>query len=180
MDVERARALLAEAGFPGGRGFPSVDYLTIAAETDKLIAEALQQMWRKNLGVEVGISQQEFKTYLQSINNTTLNYSLARGRWLPEYPDALSVLEIMQGSNGINGTGFSSRTYDSLLEAADRQPDAPDRLAGLARAETYLLQQSPVAPVYFGTSAFLVHPAVHGWNRTPLGFHNYKNVWLEP
>jgi oligopeptide transport system substrate-binding protein len=169
MDVERARALLAEAGFPGGRGFPSVDYLTIAAETDKLIAEALQQMWRKNLGVEVGISQQEFKTYLQSINNTTLNYSLARGR-----------LEIMQGSNGINGTGFSSRTYDSLLEAADRQPDAPDRLAGLARAETYLLQQSPVAPVYFGTSAFLVHPAVHGWNRTPLGFHNYKNVWLEP
>ncbi len=177
---EEAKALLAAAGFPGGQGFPKVDFLTIGSETDQLIAEALQQMWRKTLGVDVGISQQEFKIFLQSISNTTLNYALARGRWIPEYPDPLSVLDIMTGISGINGTGFADKTYDSMLYEADGLPSAATRNAGFAQAETYLLQQSPIAPIYFGTSAFLIHPAVHGWSKSPLGFHNFKDVWLAP
>ena len=179
-DIAQARALLAEAGYPGGKGFPKVEYLTITAETDQLIGEAMQQMWRQNLGVDVAISQQEFKVFLQSISNKTLNYSIARGRWLPEYPDALSVLDIMTGTSGINGTGYADPVYDNLLHSADGQASREARLSGFAKAETYLLQQSPVAPLYFGTSAFLIHPAVHGWSRSPLGFHNFKSVWLEP
>lgn len=178
-DAAEAKTLLAQAGYPEGRGFPKVDFLTISAETDQLIAEALQQMWKRTLGVDVGISQQEFKIFLQSINNTTLSYTLARGRWIPEYPDALSVLDIMTGISGINGTGYADATYDRLLYEADGESSAPDRYAGMAKAETYLLQQAPVAPIYFGTSAFLVHPAVRGWARSPLGFHNFKDVWLE-
>ncbi len=179
-DPEEARRELAAAGFPGGRGFPRVDYLTIASETDQRIGEALQQRWRRVLGVEVGIAQQEFKIYLESIRNTVLNYSLARGRWTPEYPDPLGLLVIMTGGNGINGTGFSDPVYDRLLAAANEEADPARRSAALARAETRLLEEAPIAPVYFGTAAHLIRPAVQGWKLSPLGFHNYQDAWLRP
>jgi len=180
LDVPEARRLLAEAGFPGGQGFPKLNFLTISAETDQRIAEAMQQMWRQNLGVEVGILQQEFKTYLYSIRNTVLDYSLARGRWTPEYPDPLGFLSIMTTGDGINGTGFTDPVYDRLLAAANEGADPARRNSALAVAETRLLDQSPIAPVYFGTTARLIRPSVHGWKFSPLGFHNFKDVWLEP
>lgn len=179
-DPAEARRLLAAAGFPGGRGFPRVDFLTIASETDQHIAEALQQRWRLMLGVEVGIAQQEFKVYLESIRNTVLNYSLARGRWSPEYPDPLAILAIMTSGNGINGTGFADPVYDRLLAAANEEADPVRRSAALGRAESRLLEEAPIAPIYFGTAAHLIRPAVQGWKLSPLGFHNYQDAWLRP
>jgi oligopeptide transport system substrate-binding protein len=180
LDLVEARRLLAEAGFPGGRGFPQLDYLTIPSETEQRIAETLQQMWRRGLGVEIGISTQEFKVYLQSINGSALNYALSRGRWIPEYPDPLGFLEIMTGGNGVNDTGFADREYDRRLAAADAEPDRERRFAALAEAEAYLLTRSPIAPVYFGTATYLLQPSVRGWKASPLGFHNYKNFAVEP
>lgn len=177
-DVATAKRLLAEAGYPDGKGFPVIELTTISSEINQRIAEALQQMWRRDLGLEVQITQKEFKVLLDAFD--TLDYTIARGRWIGEYPDPLTYLSIFTSGNGVNGTGFSDPVYDGMIEIAAREPTAAARLAALQRAEVYLLDKMPIAPIYWGSRTTLVAPSVHGWKNSPLGFHNYKDVWLEP
>jgi oligopeptide transport system substrate-binding protein len=135
-------------------------------------------MWRRDLGVEVRIVQKEFKVLLDALD--TLDYTLVRGRWIAEYPDPLTYLTIFTSGNGVNGTGFADPAYDALLATAAREPSPAARLAALQKAETYLMAQMPIAPIYWGSRTTLVAAAVRGWKNSPLGFRNYKDVWLEP
>lgn len=177
-DPGAARELLAAAGFPGGRGLAPLELSTISSEINQSIAEALQAMWRKELGIEVRILRKEFKVLLDSLD--TLGYELARGRWIAEYPDPLTYLSIFTTGNGVNGTGFSDPAYDALIAAAARERTDTGRLAALRQAEVYLLEQMPFAPIYWGSRTTLVAASVRGWKPSPLGFRNYKDVWLEP
>lgn len=177
-DPGAARELLAAAGFPGGRGLAPLELSTISSEINQSIAEALQAMWRKELGIEVRILRKEFKVLLDSLD--TLGYELARGRWIAEYPDPLTYLSIFTTGNGVNGTGFSDPAYDALIAAAARERTDTGRLAALRQAEVYLLEQMPFAPIYWGSRTTLVATSVRGWKPSPLGFRNYKDVWLEP
>ncbi len=179
-DPAKARELLAEAGYPGGKGFPSVDFITISSEINQRIAEALQEMWRRELGVDVQLNKKEFKVYLDAIDNRVLDYTLGRGRWIAEFPDPMTFLSILVTGNGINCTGYADPAYDALVAAADREQQPAARIAAFQKAETYLLEQAPVAPIYFGSRTTLVQTSVKGWKKSPLGFHNYKDVWLEP
>lgn len=179
-DLAAAKKLLAEAGFPEGRGFPRVELTTISSEINQRIAEAVQQMWRRDLGIEITIIQKEFKILLQAIDNAVLDFAIARGRWIAEYPDPLTYLSIFTAGNGVNGTGFADLAYDTMIAAAALEPTAAARLAALQRAEAYLLERMPIAPIYWGSRTTLVAPSVRGWQDSPLGFHNYKDVWLEP
>ena len=174
-----ARQLLAEAGYPGGVGFPKVEFLTIPQETNQRIAEALQERWRRELGVEVVILQKEFKMFLAAINDQSRDYTFARGKWTAEYPDPLTYLAIFTTGNGVNGTGWTDPTYDALINRANAELDPTRRLTALQSAETYLLDHTPIAPVYWGTRTTLVQTSVRGWKKSPLAFHNYKDVWLE-
>ncbi len=177
-DPAAARSLLAAAGFPGGKGIGPLELSTISSEINQSIAEALQAMWRRELGLEVRITRKEFKVLLNSLD--TLDYALARGRWIAEYPDPLTYLSIFTTGNGVNGTGFSDPVYDELVASAARAPSAAARLGILHRAESHLMEQMPVAPIYWGSRATLVATRVRGWKPSPLGFRNYKDVWLEP
>jgi oligopeptide transport system substrate-binding protein len=176
-DLATAKKLLAEAGYPGGKGLPPLELTTISSEINQRIAEAVQQMWRRDLGLDVQITQKEFKVLLDAFD--TLDYTIARGRWIGEYPDPLTYLSIFTTGNGVNGTGFADPTYDALIESAAREPTPAARLAALQRAEAYLLAQMPIAPIYWGSRTTLVAASVRGWKNSPLGFHNYKDVWLE-
>ena len=178
-DLATAKKLLADAGFPGGSDFPRVELTTISSEINQRIAEAVQQMWRRDLGIEITIVQKEFKILLQAIDNAVLDFSIVRGRWIAEYPDPLTYLSIFTTGNGVNGTGFADAAYDALIESAAREPTPAARLAALHRAEIYLLERTPIAPIYWGSRTTLVAPSVRGWKNSPLGFHNYKDVWLE-
>jgi oligopeptide transport system substrate-binding protein len=177
-DLAAARQLLTDAGFPGGQGLPPLELVTISSEINQRIAEAVQQMWRRDLGIEVQIMQKEFKVLLDAFD--TLDYTIARGRWIAEYPDPMTYLTIFTTGNGVNGTGFADPAYDGLVAAAARETSAGTRLAGLQKAERYLMEQMPVAPIYWGSRTTLVAAAVRGWKNSALGFHNYKDVWLEP
>jgi oligopeptide transport system substrate-binding protein len=179
-DPAAARRLLAEAGFPDGRGFPSFELVTLSSELNQRIAEAVQQMWRQELGLNATISQKEFKVLLQVVDNAVLDYAVARGRWIAEYPDPLTYLAIFTSGSGINCTGYADSEYDAQLAAAAAVVDPAARLAALHRAEQRLLAQMPIAPVYWGTRTTLVAPSVRGWKNSALGFHNYQDVWLEP
>jgi oligopeptide transport system substrate-binding protein len=176
-DLAAARRLLAEAGFPEGKGLPPLELVTISSEINQRIAEAVQQMWRRDLGVEVQLLQKEFKVLLDAFD--TLDYTVARGRWIAEYPDPMTYLTIFTTGNGVNGTGFADPGYDGLVAAAARENTPVARLAALQKAERYLMEQMPIAPIYWGSRTTLVAAGVRGWKNSALGFHNYKDVWLE-
>ena len=113
--VAEARRLLAEAGFPGGRGLPPIELLyNPGQEYNRSVAEAIQAMWRKNLGVAVTLTGQEWKVYLDSMQ--TGHYQIARAGWIADYLDPHVFLEIYGTGNGNNYTRWSKpRGTDRLL-----------------------------------------------------------------
>jgi oligopeptide transport system substrate-binding protein len=126
-DVAEARRLLAEAGFPGGKGFPKFGILYNTAESHKKIAEVLADQLRRNLNVDAVAYNQEWQSYLQTTRS--MNYDLARYGWVGDYEDPNTFLDIWLTNGGNNRTGWGSVVYDRLIEAAgdvDRFLSAPE------------------------------------------------------
>ena len=147
-DVEEARQLLAEAGFPGGEGFPMVNYLYSEGELNEAIAVELQSMWRQLLGVNVQLLRQEWKVYLNSMSR--LDYDIARSSWVGDYPDPNTFLDMFVTGGGNNRTGWSDPRYDQLIAAAAAETDRPARYEILREAEKLLVCEAmPVCPLYF-------------------------------
>lgn len=176
-DPAAAREWLAEAGYPGGAGLPPIELLYNTSENHKLIAEALQQMWKTNLNVEVALVNQDWKVYLESMNN--LDYQIARSGWIADYVDPNNFLECFLAGNGNNRTGYASPAYDALIEKANRSLDAQERLAVFQEAEKLLLEDCPLAPVYFYTRIYLKSPRVTGWQSNILGYIPFKQLGVQ-
>lgn len=176
-DFDAARRLLAAAGHAGGHGLPPLELLYNNSENHRLLAEAVQEMWRRELGVEVRLANQELKVVLAE--RRTGQYQILLSDWVGDYPDASTFLDVWRGDSGNNHTGWASSEYDSLLLAAARTVNPAERAVLLQRAESLLLTAMPVVPLYFNTHVFLLQPSVHGWYSTVLDHHPYKYVWLE-
>jgi len=176
FDPDRARRLLAEAGYPEGRGLPPIEILINSSGNHRIIAEVVQQMWR-SLGVSVQIDNMEQSSLFAK--RRTLDYSVLRSEWAADFADPKSFLDIFRGGSSNNHTGWHSAAYDELLQAADHTADPAARAALMQQAEALLLDEMPVIPLYYFTTVRLVHPAVRGWNNLPLDRHPYKHVWLE-
>ncbi|PTY08249.1 peptide ABC transporter substrate-binding protein [Opitutaceae bacterium EW11] len=176
-DFAAARRLLAEAGYPDGRGFPRFEIQMNTDPANMLIFEAVQQMWRKELGIEVSLAQLENRVYLD--NQHSLAYEINRSRWVADYNDPSTFTDLFLSNSGNNDTGWKNADYDRLVDAASREPDRAKRFELLGRAETLLLDEAVIAPIYFGTRTFLIRPEVKGWVPSLLGIHRYQTVWLE-
>jgi oligopeptide transport system substrate-binding protein len=175
-DLAAARELLAQAGYPEGRGLPPVEIMINSSGNHRIIAEAVQQMWQK-LGVKVELNNMEQATLFAK--RRALDYIVMRAEWAADFSDAKSFLDVFRGGSSNNHTGWASLPYDALLREADRAVDPAARSAAMQRAEAILLDEMPVIPVYYFTTVRLVHPAVRGWHPLPLDRHPYKHVWLE-
>ena len=148
FDPNRARELLAQAGYPGGKGFPTISYLYDNKKLNEDIAVEIQTMLSEELGVHVELAKQEWKVYLNSTNR--LDYDFCRSSWIGDYNDPTSFLECFVTNSGNNRTGWSNRTYDELLTAAAKEADPQTRLKILVQAEDILLNQgTPICPLYF-------------------------------
>jgi oligopeptide transport system substrate-binding protein len=177
-DFAGARRLLAEAGYPGGRGFPRVEIQFTTLELNQRLLEAVQQMWRRELGIEVSLANKEQRVWLS--DERLRNYDISYAHWIGDYVDPGTYLELFLTDGGNNSTGWSSPEYDRLVAAGSSALDPSRRVELYQQAEALLLNDAPIAPVFFGTRVFLCHPAVRNWRPALLGLHQYKDVYLEP
>ena len=177
FDPAEARRLLAAAGYPEGRGFPAVELATNTSVLHKEIGEIVQQMWQKNLGVSVGIATKESKVFFQE--RILKQYQLSRTSWIGDYPDPFGFLTVYLSDGGQNTTGYANPEYDRLALTAARTLDEATRLARYREAETLLLRDAPMIPVFYDTGRHLVSPAVQGRFPNLLELHPYQGMWLE-
>ncbi len=175
-DPSEARRLLAEAGYPGGKGFPQLEIQFKSDDIHRATMEAVQQMWRKQLGITTVLTSLEQTTWLD--NQRTLSYQITSSRWVGDYLDPNTFLDLWVGDNGKNETGWSNPAYDVLIRQAARTLDGDKRHALQQRAESLLLEQCPVVPIFYGARVYLISPAVHHWAPALLGLHRFQLVEL--
>ena len=177
-DFDSARRLLAEVGFPGGKGFPVLEVQARNDEIHPRLAEALQAIWLRELGVRVSIAQVEQKTWIQ--NQQTLNYGISTAAWTADFPDPVTFLGLFAANGTYNWTGWASPEFDALLQQAAASLDSAPRTELFQQAERRLLEEAPVAPLFFGAQTYLIDPAVRGWEPSLLIFRRYQLVRFDP
>jgi oligopeptide transport system substrate-binding protein len=178
LNPDEARQLLAAAGFARGQGFPTIDIQCRNDEIMPRLAEALQAMWHKELGLRTTITQLEQKTWVQ--NMQTLNYGISTAAWTADFPDPVTFLGMFTADSAYNWTGWKHADYEKFLADAALTADPQQRFELLQRAETLLLAESPVTPIHVGAQTYLIHPAVKGWDPAPLIFRRFQLVQLVP
>jgi oligopeptide transport system substrate-binding protein len=148
FDPVKARKLLADAGYPQGRGFPTVTYLYDNKKLNEDIAIEVQSMLWEELGVHVELQKQEWKVYLNSMNRR--DYDFCRSSWIGDYNDPNTFLDCFVTNGGNNRTGWSNQEYDRLIETTGKEADQQKRFAYFRQAEDILLNQAtPICPLYF-------------------------------
>ena len=177
-DLERARALLAEAGYPDGTGFPGLELMYNTSEGHRRIAIAIQQMWKTNLNIDVTLTNQDWKVYLDKRDEK--DYQVARAGWIGDYLDPNTFLDMYTTNSGNNDTGWSNRGYDALIARAGATTDQERRFALFQDAEAILMTELPIMPIYTYVSKSLVSPYVRGWHPNILDIHPFKYISLVP
>lgn len=173
---DKARALLAEAGYPEGNGFPEVELLFNTSDNHRKIAEAIQNMWRTELGVDISLTNQEWKVYLDTTKE--MQYDIARAGWIGNlYP--YSFMRTLLSYSPNNDTGFANTEYDALLEQSARTMDREKRHDLVRRAEEIMLAEEPVIPLYWYTNVYLINPRVKNWTAKLVDQRPMKFVYLE-
>lgn len=171
-----AQRLVAAAGYPSGRGLPEIECSFNTHEINRIVVEAIQEMWRRHLGIKVRLVNKELKVFLSSFENG--DYEIARSTWYGDYLDPQNFLELWVTGGGNNNTGWSRPDYDHLLAETLAAHDEV-RLGLFQKMEDILAEEMPIIPVFFATQVRLVSSALKGWTPNPIGYHSYKDYWLE-
>lgn len=170
---DAARKLLAEAGFPGGKGFPTLTLLYNTSETHKLQAEAVQEMWRKELGIQIKLANQEWQVFLD--NRKKGNYEIARGHWWGDYSDPMTFLDMFTSKSNSNWPQWKNEEYDKLIALSMTQTGKA-RDASMYKANKLFMEDLPIVPLFYPVDDFVVRPYVKGLERTTMSTFYMGNV----
>lgn len=173
---EEAKKLLAEGmKEEGWSKLPPVTLLySNSTDKNKTLAEAIQEMYRKHLGVEITLQAKESKVYFQ--DQRSKNYLMTTSSFLADYNDAYNYLESFQTDHSMNRTNWSNKKYDELLQKAASTANAEERDQYLMEAEKILMEEAPIFPLYFYNSAAIEQPGVSGIVRHPVGPSDYTKA----
>jgi oligopeptide transport system substrate-binding protein len=177
-DLAAAKQLLADSGHTGGAGLPPIEILYNNSEILRSVAEAIQQMWHRDLGIDVRIVNQEYKVVMASRRSG--DFQILLGDWTADYLDATTFLDLWRRDSGNNYTGWSDPAYEELASRADATVEAGARAALLAQEEAIVLKAAPIIPIYFNTHVYLLQPSVKDWQPSPMDHIDFKYVWLAP
>ena len=175
--VLEARKLLAAAGFPDGKGLPKLEVLYNTDEYHKQIASAIQEMWRVNLGVTVELRNMEFPIMMGAVQRG--DFEIARQGYIGEFADPLAFLELFTEDSRSNSTGWFSADYERLVAESYDLADPAKRLETLARAETLLLDEAPLFPIFHYVAHNMIKPFVKGVHLNARDIHPLQGVTLE-
>ncbi|MFQ5597093.1 MAG: peptide ABC transporter substrate-binding protein [Nitrospiria bacterium] len=176
---DQARRLLAEAGYPEGRGLPPITLSFNTDPTNRLIAENIQAQWKRNLGIAVGLDNMEWKVYLRQLKEDAPQ--VFRLGWGADYPDPDNFLNLFTSSSGNNNTHWGNARYDQLIAEAASETDAARRLVRYDEAQLILTEQDvPIMPLFFAAQNLLVSPAVEGLEVNAMDLLYLKNVRKSP
>ncbi len=171
LNVEEARRLLAEAGYESGAALTGLSILFNTDGGHDRIAQAVQEMWRQNLGVVVTLEPLESKAFRDRLK--TQRYSIARASWFGDYPDPTTFLEKMTTNDGNNDCRWSNAEFDALIERAKTLNDEAERMRVLRDAERVLLEEQPMALLFQYLNVYLYDPAkVRGLE--PNAWHRWR------
>lgn len=171
-----AKRLYAQAGYSAARPLRT-EILYNTSDTHQKIAVVIAAMWKQLLGVETSLRNEETKVFLSS-RRERRRTQIFRASWISDYDDASSFLDLLMSRNPRNDTGYISARYDGLLASASRSAgDARRQL--LQDAQTQLIDDAPVIPIYFYVTKHLVSPRVRGWQDNPLDHHYSRALSLD-
>jgi oligopeptide transport system substrate-binding protein len=174
-DVAHAKQLLAEAGFgPGGKPFPTFEIHYNTSEAHRDIAEVVASDWKKHLGIDARLLNQEFKVYLDT--QRQLGYDVSRSAWIGDYVDPNTFLDLFMTGNENNKTGYSNARYDDLVTRAAAELDPARRMQLLGEAEALLLEELPILPVYYYVTQSMFNPRIGGLYDNLLDEH-FPKFW---
>jgi oligopeptide transport system substrate-binding protein len=173
FDPHQARQLLAQAGYPEGRGFPDVEWLTILLADNVL--EYLRAQWRENLGVDIPWERVGVTTFVE--RSVTAPTHVCVASWSANYPDPDDFL---RESSFRPHTRWRDETYEQLIEEARRITDQGRRMELYRQADRILIEEAPIMPFVYGRWPWLVKPWVSGFVGSPVGPPLWKHVIIEP
>lgn len=168
-NVKEAKKLLAEAGYPDGKGLGTIELMVNPGHES--MAEAIIYMWQNELGVNATISQQDWAVFIETRNSG--EYQVARHGWLGDYNDPISFLDMWVTGGGNNDANYSNKEYDKLIAKIKVTSDKEERMSLMHQAEDILAEDMPVLPLYFYTDLYLKADKLEGFYSSPLGFKNF-------
>lgn len=176
-DVATAQKLLAEAGYPGGKGFPEFTYLMNTSSTHMAIAQAIQAMWKENLGITCKLANEEWGVFLQ--DRTALNYDVARAGWTADYMDPNTFLDLYVTGSGNNDIGWSNKAYDQYIAEEKSTADQTARLKYMHLAEDTLMKDYAICPIYYYTNPTLLSKKIKNFCESSIGFIDWKPAYID-
>ncbi|WP_432204382.1 peptide ABC transporter substrate-binding protein [Cetobacterium somerae] len=176
-NVELAQKLMAEAGYSTPESIPKVTFTFNTGDGHAMVAQAVQDMWKKNLGVDVDLKNEEWAVFQNT--RSSKNYDIARHGWIADYNDPMNFLDLWVSNGGNNDAGYSNPEYDNLIKEAQKETDPEKRTALLHKAEDILMNDMPIIPLYYYTSIVVANPKVKGWVKSPLGGYDFKKAYVE-
>jgi oligopeptide transport system substrate-binding protein len=171
-DVEKAKALLAEAGYPNGRGIPKITILYNTSEGHRAIAEVIQQQLQNSLNIKLELQNMEWGSFLDKTSQ--IDYDIARAGWIADYADPNTFLDLWVTDGPQNSTGWSNPAFDDLIQQAAAESDAVRRMKMLAEADAIWIEEMPVIPMYFYVSVNIAKPRVEGFFPSPQDLHPFQ------
>ena len=173
-EVEAAQAALAEAGYPNGEGFPTLQLSYYSDDNVKKIAEAIKEMWETNLGITVEISSADWGVFYTDVQAG--NYQVAAMGWSADYVNPMSFLPLLYTDDVTNNSFYSNPDYDALVDQVKTEND-PAAFASLVKqADELVSADYPVLPLYYKSNNYLLKDYVEGVYMTSSSNLYFKNV----